>query len=435
MANSTRTRKSRFLFDFSPLRDGLNYQGVPQALTPSGMVLATYDRGGTVGAATSVDANGRVFTPGYKTPRWYHRYDAASGLWTPRGILLEGERTNAIIYSQALEDASWTANALTSRLLNASGIGGIAATANTLIASGADAYVEKTTATSTAAGTKATLSVFAKYSNCAFVYLFDEGDAVSHRAWFNVQTGVVGTIQGGGTSGVEVIGGGYYRLWFTYPVTNSYNQRCRIGLARSDTAADSAATDAIIATGPQGEPTSAFPSSYMPTGASTVTRSADALSFAFNAAPQVMTVYADIVALVAADATTNYHTAAIQNAAAGNPSFKVIVEGSALQATNATHHNGTASVSSNAGTVAWSQRVEQRAVLGATGTVLAGASIESGAETTGSTSAANTLSAAWAATARITIGAAGDGTQPLFGAVRRVRIPAGVQTLAYMRQG
>lgn len=431
MSASTRRRSSRFLVDFSPLRDGLDYLGRPTLLSGNQVITGTFDRGGTTGAATSVDANGRVFTPGYKAPRFYHHYDASLDLWTPRGLLLEGARTNLVVQGTTPTTANgWSAG------------GSVSSVASSTYAGLAFALVSNTqTGTLTRSVTLSGNAVKA-FSFCvkangtttgwSYALLYD-ATAGASRCTIKYTIASGGTVTAVATTGtllaVQELGNGVYRILAASTSCTATNTHT---VYANDTGGDATLTSALLSSF-QVE-NAVLPSSIIPTAASSVTRSADALSFAFNAVPQAMTVYADLfVPALYADSTTNFHTAAIQNSAGAAPYALMRIDGASLTATVAGHHNGTSLVSSTAGTAASAQRLEQRLVLSTTGAILAAISIDAAAETSGSASSANALATAWSSTTALTLGAAGGGSQPGYLALRTLRIAAGEQTLAYMR--
>lgn len=432
MSASTRRRSSRFLVDFSPLRDGLDYQGRPTLLSGNQVITGTFDRGGTAGAATSIDANGRVFTPGYKAPRFYHHYDASLDLWTPRGLLLEGARTNVVVQGTTPTTANgWTATGGSVASVAGSTYAGMAFASATGLTTG---YLLRAV-TLTGNAVKA-FSFCVKQSGTAagwsYAFLYDSSAGAARCVVkYTVSSG--GAVTAVATTGtllaVQALGDGVYRILATSTSCTATNTHY---VYANNYGADGTLTSALLASF-QVE-NAVMPSSIIPTAASTVTRSADALSFAFNAVPQAMTIYADLLApSLYADSTTNYHTAAIQNSAGAAPYVLFRIDAGSLVANSALHHNGTSLVSSSTGTAASGQRLEQRMVLSTTGAVLAAVAIDDAAETSGSASSAAALATAWSSTTVLTLGAAGGGAQPGYLALRTLRIAAGEQTLAYMR--
>jgi len=225
-----------------------------------------------------------VPTPGAapsSTAYYGPRFDYDPVTLAAKGILIEEQRTNLLTYSNDYADASWTAlgaknlaaNTTVSPdgLTNAStltdnsavayqGIQKTVSVANDSATYTASVYIRKTTG-----GTSSTFGVNLQISG---------GTTVTTQPRLNTDTGIlingVGTVQNAGaywrlTCSVTNNSSGNTSLGFSiYPATSPYNV----------TTDSSAATGAAIIYGAQLE-AGAFATSYIPTVASTVTRSAD----------------------------------------------------------------------------------------------------------------------------------------------------------------
>lgn len=145
--------------------------------------------------------------------------------------------------------------------------------------------------------------------------------------------------------------------------------------------------------------------------------------------PQAMTVY---VRFVEAGTISTLSDRVLQIGAAGGtaPLLKIESSGTFYRATH-DNNDGSAVTSTLAAAPTAGQRVELRLVLGATGTVLLGQSINEGTESVTSTSGVNTLGAAWTDTRLYlnSINASNVGTNKF----RDVKIMPGVRTLAQCR--
>ncbi len=192
------------------------------------------------------------------------------------GLEIEEQRTNLATRSEEFNDAAWTKTRAS-------------VTANTIIAPDGtltgDKLVEDTTASNThivfqsvttAAGTY-TWSVYAKAAERNWVCL-NLFSASSVRAWFNLSTGVVGTVGSGLTASITSVGNGWYRCAITRTTTDT-NHQAQINLADADNS--SAYTGdgykGIYIWGAQLE-AGAFATSYIKTEGSQVTRNADSAS-------------------------------------------------------------------------------------------------------------------------------------------------------------
>jgi len=204
------------------------------------------------------------------------RFDYDPVTLLPRGLLVEEARTNLRTYSQEFDNASW-------------GKTGVTVTANSTTSPdgtiNADSLIEDT-ATSvhdvvqSGALTAAahTFSAFVKANGRSWVRLFVfQSGLVGASVWFNVATGAVGTVGSGATNAtITNFGNGWYRCSFTFTAlaaaASSYIQ-----IATADNGPSSYTgngTSGFFIYGAQLE-AGAFATSYIPTIASTVTRSAD----------------------------------------------------------------------------------------------------------------------------------------------------------------
>lgn len=210
------------------------------------------------------------------------RFDYHPVTLQPRGLLIEEQRTNLLLRSEEFDNASWTKTAVT-------------ATANATTSpdgtADADSIIE-TTANSahdvnqfvTLSAVAYTYSVFVKANGRSWVRLFvfqsGPGSTPGQSVWFNVSTGVVGTV-GAGASNATItnFGNGWYRCAFTFTAiaasASLYAQLATADNGVSTYTGDG--TSGIYIWGAQLE-AGAFATSYIPTVASQVTRTADQAS-------------------------------------------------------------------------------------------------------------------------------------------------------------
>jgi len=195
------------------------------------------------------------------------RLDYSNG--TCPSLLVEPQRTNLFTYSQQFDNANWgktnvtiTANSVASPsgLQNAYTI-----TPNT---TNGVHRIEQDKATS---GQVFTQSVYAKANGYNFIALENGGEI----AYFNINTGTIGTVSGGSAS-IQNFGNGWYKCIFTATALNS---KSYINVAQIDNQFTFAAngTSGIYLWGAQFE-AGAYGTSYIPTTSASVTRNADVIS-------------------------------------------------------------------------------------------------------------------------------------------------------------
>lgn len=231
--------------------------------------LITFTR---ASSGTRVNASGVIETITSGNPRF--DYDPIS--LEPRGLLIEEQRTNLAVRAS---DYSTGWGALTGISLTtgqASPDGGSNATRVECTTNGATRIVTQTI--TVANGVVHVFSVFLKKgtTNYGGLAVTDSG-ATNQAAWtFDLNAGAVGqnlvtTIAS--TAGIMSVGGGWYRCWVmtTSPGTSI---QARIIPTNSAASLNGAIGDNIIVFGAQVEAGS-FATSFIPTVASQVTRSAD----------------------------------------------------------------------------------------------------------------------------------------------------------------
>jgi len=179
-----------------------------------------------------------------------------------------------------------------------------------------------------------------------------------------------------------------------------------------------------------------YPTSAIVTGASAATRVADRLEFPFYAHPQAMTVYAHFIERAApnwtAEGGAERRIVQVGSSGSNDKTLRIVktntTDAYAVHHTNVTPATVTSSVDVNP---VYGSRVEVLGTMTAAGAVTASASKDGGTAMVGSTSATQTVDAAWTAQNVYvgTIGGNGNGDI----ALRSLIIASGVQTMDTMR--
>lgn len=200
----------------------------------------------------------------------------------PKGLLIEEQRTNLALRSADLGTTWGVFNATNS--LNAATAPDGTATADKIVED-ATTNEHGTNQNITIANTTAyTWSVYAKAGERSWIVL-NPYDGSSHKTWFDLANGVVGTNAAGNTASIQEVGGGWYRCIVTR-TSGGTSGIFQLIVTTADNTSSYAGdiTKGVYFWGAQLEAGS-FPTSYIPTAGSTVTRAADAITLAASKFP------------------------------------------------------------------------------------------------------------------------------------------------------
>jgi len=230
----------------------------------------TFTRAST---ATYTGSDGLIKTAAIDTPR----FDYNPTTLQSKGLLIEEQRTNLLTYSEQFDNAVW-------------GKTNVTVTANTAVAPDgtltADSYIltsgtsgrQLTQTVSLSNNTIYTLTFYLKRgTDGSGWYELTQSSGVVTRFWVNLNTGAAGT----GTGTVTAVGNGWYRCSTTFTTgTNAASTILYLSARPADNNSGSETGNGWVGAyvwGAQLEAGS-FPTSYIPTVASQVTRSADSAS-------------------------------------------------------------------------------------------------------------------------------------------------------------
>ena len=222
---------------------------------------------------TYFNSSGVLTSAAVNEARFDHVYDGTN--WISKGLLIEEQRANICTYSSNQLNAAWVPFNST-----------ITASGETDPVGGTSAFRIAETTTSnqrhmaynaiTPSASTFTYSVFAKAQERNWLQLISFDDPNLYYTWFNLSTGVVGTNAAGNTATITAVGNGWYRCSVTRTVASTGAQYIQTGPANGDNNSAYAGdpTKGLLVYGAQVE-IGSFPTSYIPTVASSVTRSAD----------------------------------------------------------------------------------------------------------------------------------------------------------------
>jgi hypothetical protein len=194
------------------------------------------------------------------------------------GLEIEEQRTNLVQRSEEFDNAYWRKDSsaiLSNQVIAPDGT----LTADKLYddAVGVVATIYNDTALTLTAQAY-TWSVFAKAGELNWIAI-SAYDGTARRTWFNLATGAVGTNAAGNTATITPVGNGWYRCTVSRTAAATSAGYWQINLANADNIVTTPANaySGVYIWGAQLE-AGAFATSYIPTVASQVTRSADAAS-------------------------------------------------------------------------------------------------------------------------------------------------------------
>jgi len=194
-------------------------------------------------------------------------------------LLVEPAATNLLLQSQTLE-TTWTAGNVTLNV-NATPAPDGTTTAEKVVVDATLNFHQIDQVPTLADNTTYTISVFAKKAELNWVsFACSNKASTTYIAWFNLDTGVVGTVSAGATARIIPFGNGYFRCEMSYPSqtgAGTTRQRIRVNSADNEFNWLGDGTSGIFLWGAQLE-TGSVATSYIPTVAATATRNADVIS-------------------------------------------------------------------------------------------------------------------------------------------------------------
>ena len=185
---------------------------------------------------------------------------------------------NLLNYSEQFDNAAWVK---TNATISANAIASPSGVQDADLLQSSNSTEPRIRQTTTQTGNATfSYSCFAKKGNVNFLILRNIAVNIGggSRAWFNLDTGVIGTVNSGLTASIESVGNGWYRCNISGTTDASPTNLVDISLSATDNSISGSAIGSnIFLWGAQIEAGS-YSTSYIPTQSATVTRNADVIS-------------------------------------------------------------------------------------------------------------------------------------------------------------
>ena len=239
------------------------------------------------GEATRINKDGLIETVASNVPRL--NYPLIDGVVQGcPSLLLEPQRTNLVAYSEAFDNAAWIKVSNTSISDNfAISPDGTQNSSEIKATSTSTSVLGFYTGFTVSSGVEYTVSFFVKKGIAKYIQLYHAFSQVAGvpRTNFDLENGVVSVSDAGHTSSIEDYGNGWYRcivkLTTATTILQTFFNAVKLPYAPRDASSSWSANDNFYFYGAQLE-LGSYPTSYIPTSGSTVTRVAETCNNAGN---------------------------------------------------------------------------------------------------------------------------------------------------------
>jgi len=203
------------------------------------------------------------------------RFDYDPVTLQPKGLLIEEQRSNLLVQSENFA-TTWTLSGCkafgSGSTINATTSPDGTVSADLITPTAGSAHYAIQTAT-VASGASYTTTIYAKPAGYTWILLWS--NTASLGAYFDVANGVIGTVSSGVTATITKVANGFYRCSITRTTASTSEAvACFVAQSNGVFSYTSDETSGMYLWGAQLEAGS-FATSYIPTGASQVTRTAD----------------------------------------------------------------------------------------------------------------------------------------------------------------
>lgn len=233
--------------------------------------------------ATRINNSGFIETVNADLPRF--DYDPVT--LAPRGLLIEEQRQNRYAYSTALDNPIWVQSFVTVGTAPFTAPNGSPTSYVIIPTAGNASFRELQQNTSVTAGTTYCISAYRREKEFRYAQIIGASAAFgTFYVNFDLRTGTETAFSAGTSTvvarGIINCGNGWYRIWAAVTCLATTSSRMSIDIIANANDIRSASfvangTDGMYAFGDQFE-VGAFPTSYIPTATTSLTRNADVVS-------------------------------------------------------------------------------------------------------------------------------------------------------------
>lgn len=213
---------------------------------PSDLTTMFQDSAGITPVTAPAQPVGRILD---KSGRGTHATQSTSASRPTYGIVPATGRRNLLTFSEQFDNAAWTSTSIT-------------ITANAVVAPNGTTTAEKIVANTgisptlsqlltAISGSAYTATVYAKAAELSWLRFQIDWITGTRVAWFNLSTGIVGTVQSGLTASISAVGNDWYRCSVTATSNNTTGRVRFIGTNADNTAINGDGTSGIHLWGAQ----------------------------------------------------------------------------------------------------------------------------------------------------------------------------------------
>ena len=256
--------------------------------------------GAQLSDSASLDSYVPVYGAAVTSAAYYGpRRDFNGATLACKGLLVEEQRSNLLLYSSDFDITAWSLFGTTRAVVSDVSPAGTSSIKLAVSNTSTSAKVIYATTSVSVTAISYTSSVYAKAAELSWIYLRCDNDGgAEFGCYFNVATGAKGTEDSGVVGTITPVGNSWYRCTVTRTMTAG-TSRGVVQVASADGVKSFAGTigQGVLLYGAQLEANASFATSYIPVGSTTAgaTRNADVASVSTQAFPYSSTAGSFVV--------------------------------------------------------------------------------------------------------------------------------------------